>query len=356
MEKILKFSLAITLLTSLYACDVSGPGNITYSDRAGSELMTHQNSDQFIDKKGVFVFQLESINDDIVDEYDSDIKGTDVTKIEFKERYKYTYTLGDVDSINVSLTSSTGEEMFNISKPYESVTFFANSGIYSLKVKNLKTDKGIRKIFVKPDYDTISTFSIFNANNDVIFSRITENECKSCSFVDADFSGFRLDSVNFTDANFQNANLQGSIMRYSVLNYVSFLSTKVDSADLSYALFDKPKDLRHSTFNLTNMKGIKIRDANLNFTKFYDCDMSYSTIENCIYNVSGDMFSCNLTNSQILNNDFKNSQFEFCRFDSSDITGTNFCGSLLKDATFYHSIGDETTQCVPDSARGTKTQ
>lgn len=68
------------------------------------------------------------------------------------------------------------------------------------------------------------------------------------------------------------------------------------------------------------------------------------------------MFSCNLSNSRIVNNDFTNNQFEFCKFDSSDITGTNFCQSLLKDATFYQTIGDETTLCVPDSARGVRTQ
>lgn len=356
MEKILKLSLAILIVISIYSCDVSGPGTVSYSERAGNELMSYKFPNQVIDKKGVYLFQLESSSDDTVSYYDSDVKGVDVTKIEFKERFLYTYRIGNVDSISVSLHSSSGEKIFELNSPSESTSFFANAGTYTLKVTNNKSSKGVRNIFVKPDYDTISTFSIFNANNDIIYSIITEDECVSCSFVDANMTDFELDSINFTDANFQNANLQGSDLSYSVLNYVSFLSTKVDSADLSYTLFDKPKDLRHSTFYNTKMIGIQIRDANINFSKFYDCDLSYSLIENCTYNVEGDMFACNLKNANILNNDFSNGQFEFCRFDSSDITGTNFCESLLKDATFFQTIGDKTTKCVPDSARGTKTQ
>lgn len=356
MEKILKYSLAIIIAMTIYSCDINGPGTATYSDRAGNELMSYNFPDQIIDKKGVYLFQLESIEDDTVSYYDSDVQGTDVTKIEFKERFLYTYRIGDVDSITVSLHSSSGEELFKLDSPFESTSFLANAGTYTLKVKNNRASKGVRNIFVKPDYDTISTFSIFNANNDIIYSIISEDECVSCSFIDANMIDFELDRINFTDANFQNANLQGSDLSYSVLNYVSFLSTKVDSADLSYTLFDKPKDLRHSTFYNTKMTGIQIRDANINFSKFYDCDLSYSLIENCTYNVEGDMFACNLKNSEIINNDFSNGQFEFCRFDSSDITGTNFCESLLKDATFFKTVGDETTTCVPDSARGTKTQ
>lgn len=281
MEKVLKILLTIALSSSIYSCGVNGPGAISYSDRAGNEMMSFRFPDQIIEKKGVYFFQLESSIDDTVSYYDSDVKGIDVTQIEFKERFLYTYRIGDVDSISVALYSSTGEEMFNLTKPYESTTFFANSGIYTIKVTNHSSQKGERKIFVKPDYDTISTFSIFNSKNDVIYSIITESQCKSCSFVDANMSDFNLDSVNFTDANFQNANLQGANLKYSVLNYVSFLSTKVDSADLSYALFDKPKDLRHSTFYNTRMKGIQIKGANLNFSKFFDCDISYSTIEDC---------------------------------------------------------------------------
>ncbi|MER3328731.1 MAG: pentapeptide repeat-containing protein, partial [Candidatus Kapaibacterium sp.] len=102
-------------------------------------------------------------------------------------------------------------------------------------------------------------------------------------------------------------------------------------------------------------RGIKIRNANLNFTNFYDCDLTNCIIEDSQLN-NGEMFACNLSNSILRNNDFTNSGFEWCRFDYSDITGTTFCDSELKDVTFLKTIGDETTLCVPDSARGTKIQ
>ena len=345
----------MTLVVILNSCDVAGVGKINYNDRVGNELMDFNNKDRNIEKKAVYLFQLESINDDTVDKYDSDIKGTDKTKIEFLEKYTYTYRLGKVDSIEVKLIGPNNNEMFSLTKPFESVTFVAEPGTYTLRVRNLKLEKGVRKIFYKPDYDTIRTFAVFNANNDVIFSIITEDECIDCKLTDGDFNNYQLDSVNFTNADFQNTNLQGANLTYSVLNYVSFLSTKVDTADMSYALFDKPRDLRHASFIFTKARGIKIRDANLNFTNFFDCDLSYSTIENCIYN-EGDMFACDLSNSKLIKNNFTNSSFEYCRFDYSDLTGTSFCDSDLKDATFLKSIGDVTTLCVPDSARGTKIQ
>ncbi len=355
METLLKILAAISLVILVNSCEVAGIGKINYNDRAGNELTDYNNPDRNIEKKGVYLFQLESINDDTVDRYDSDIKGTDKTKIEFLEKYTYTYRLGNVDSIEVKLLSPTNNEIFNLTRPYESVTFAAEPGTYTLSVKNLKVEKGVRKIFYKPDYDTISTFAVYNANNDVIFSIITEDECIDCRLKDADFSNFQLDRINFTSADFQNSNLQGANLKYSVLNYVSFLSTKADTADMSYTLFDSPRDLRHASFNLTTAKGIKIRNANLNFTNFYDCDLSNSIIEDCQLN-KGEMFACNLSNSTLRNNNFTNSTFEWCKFDYSDLTGTSFCDSDLKDATFLKTIGDATTLCVPDSARGTKIQ
>lgn len=359
METLLKILTAFILVVLVNSCEVAGIGKINYNERAGNELMDYNNRERNIDrnieKKAVYLFQLESINDDSVSIYDSDIKGTDKTKIEFLEKYTYTYRLGNVDSIEVKLFSPTNNEIFSLTRPYESTTFVGEPGTYTLSVKNLKFEKGVRKIFYKPDYDTIRTLAIFNANNDVIFSIITEDECRGCKMTDGDFNNFQLDSIDFTSADFQNANLQGANLKYSVLNYVSFLSTKVDTADMSYTLFDSPRDLRHASFVFTKAVGIRITKANLNFTNFFDCDMSNSIIEDCQYN-EGDMFSCNLSNSILINNNFTNSNFEYCKFDYSDITGTSFCDSDLKDATFLKSIGDITTLCVPDSARGVKIQ
>jgi uncharacterized protein YjbI with pentapeptide repeats len=355
LETLLKLLIALSLVTFFNSCDIAGVGKINYDDRAGNELMDYINPEKNIEKKAVYVFQLESVNDDTVHYYDSDIKGTDKTKIKFLEKYTYTYRLGDVDSIEVKLLNPTNNEIFSLTRPFESVTFVAEPGTYTLSVKNLKMEKGIRKIFYKPDYDTIRTFAIFNANNDVIFSIITEDECRECKMIDGNFNNFQLDSVDFTSADFQNANLQGANLKYSVLNYVGFLSTKADTADMSYVLLDSPRDLRHSSFVFTKAKGIRINKANLNFTNFFDCDLTYSIIEDSQYN-DGDMFSCDLANSILRNNNFTNSSFEWCRFDYSDITGTTFCDSDLKDATFFKTIGDATTLCVPDSARGIKIQ
>lgn len=355
METLLKILAVLSLVVLVSSCDVAGVGTINYRDRAGNELMDHNNPERNIEKKGVYLFQLESVNDDTVSFYDSDIKGTDKTKIDFLEKYTYTYRLGNVDSIEVKLFNSSNNEIFSLTRPYESTTFVAEAGTYTLSVRNLKFEKGVRKIFYKPDYDTIRTFAIFNANNDVIFSIITEGECRGCKLTDGNFTNFQLDSVDFTGADFQNANIQGANLRYSVLNYVSFLSTKADTADMSYALFESPRDLRHASFIYTKAKGIKITKADLNFTNFFDCDLSNSIIEDCLYS-EGDMFSCDLSNSILRNNNFTNSSFEYCRFDYSDLTGTSFCNSDLKDATFLKTIADETTLCVPDSARGVKIQ
>jgi len=355
LETLLKILTALSIVLIINSCEVAGTGKINYNDRVGNELMDYNNPDRNIEKKAVYLFQLESVNDDSVYYFDSDIKGTDKTKIEFLEKYTYTYRLGDVDSIEVKLFNPSNNEMFSLTRPFESTTFVAEPGTYTLSVRNLKVEKGIRKIFCKPDYDTISTFAIFNANNDVIFSIITEDECRDCKLTDGNFTNFQLDSIDFTSADFQNTDLRGANLKYSVLNYVSFLSTKADTADMSYALFDSPRDLRHASFNLTKAKGIKIRNANLNFTNFYDCDLSNSIIENCQLN-EGEMFACNISNSTLTSNNFTNSGFEWCRFDYSDLTGTSFCDSDLKDATFLKTIGDETTLCVPDSARGVKIQ
>ncbi len=355
METLLKILTVFLFVVMANSCDVAGVGKINYNERAGNELMDYNTPDRNIEKKGVYLFQLESVNDDNVTYYDSDIKGTDKTKIEFLEKYTYTYRLGDVDSIEVKLFNPTNNEVFSLTRPFESITFVAEPGTYTLSVKNLKYKRGVRKIFYKPDYDTIRTLAIFNANNDVIFSIITEDECRECRLIDGDFTDFQLDSIDFTSADFQNANLQGANLKYSVLNYASFLSTKADTADMSYALFDSPRDLRHASFNLTKARGIRINNANLNFTNFYDCDLSYSVIEDCQFN-KGEMFACNLSNSILRNNNFSNNGFEWCRFDYADITGTTFCDSDLKDASFLKTIGDETTLCVPDSARGIKIQ
>ena len=351
METLLKIIIAISLVVLLNSCEVAGIGKINYNDRVGNELMDFNNPERNIEKKAVYLFQLESANDDTVSFYDSDIKGTDKTKSKFLEKYTYTYRLGNVDSIEVKLIDPTNNELFNLTRPYESVTFVAEPGTYTLSVKNLKFNKGVRKIFCKPDYDTIRTFAIFNSNNDVIFSIITEDECRDCKLTDGNFKEFQLDSIDFTSADFQNTNLQGANLRYSILNYVSFLSTKADTADMSYVLFDSPRDLRHASFNLTKAWGIRINNANLNFSKFYDCDLSNSTIEGSQLN-EGEMFACNLSSSTLKNNNFTNSTFEWCRFDYSNLTGTSFCDSDLKDATFLKTKGDETTLCVPDSARG----
>lgn len=333
------------------SCDINGTGQISYNYTGGNELMTYNNPKRIIEKPAVYLFQLESKNDDSVSYYDSDVKGSDIAQIRFLEKYRYSFRIGNVDSIKVQLFDPNNNELFSLDKSNDTVSFITDLGIYTLKITNLKQSKGVRKIFYKPDYDTIRTFKVFNANDDVIYSIIDENKCGACNLESTDMFRFKLDSVNFTGANFQNANLRGSDLSYSVLNYVNFLSTKADSANLSYTLFDKPQDLRHSTFNFVTAKGISINDADLDFAKFYDCDLSYSRFNNCRVD-QADFFSCTMTNSNLRDNNFTNASFEYCRFDSSDITGTDFCNSYLKNATFYHTIGNETTKCVPDSARG----
>lgn len=315
--------------------------------------MSYKNPNNIIEKPAVYLFQLESVNDDSTFYYDSDVKGTDITKIKYLERFKYNFKIGNVDSIQVQLFDGNNNQIFNLDKPNSAISYTVNSGTYTLKVTNLKQDKGVRNIFYKPNYDTIRTFRIYNSNNEAIYSIITEDECTDCNLASANMRGFKLDSINFTNADFQNSNLQGADLSHSVLNYVNFLSVKADSANMSYSLFDKPKDLRHTTFNFVNAKGISIRGAHLDFAKFFDCDLSYSIFNDC-YVENADFFACNFKNSDLRNNNFANASFEYSRFDSSDITGTDFCNSYLKNATFYKTIGDETTKCVPDSARGTR--
>jgi uncharacterized protein YjbI with pentapeptide repeats len=317
----------------------------------GNELMSYTNPDEIIDKPAVYLFQLESTNDDSASYYDSDVKGVDIAKINFLEKYRYSFRIGNIDSLQVQLFDPNNNEIFNINTPDGNASFITGSGTYTLKLTNLRQSKGVRRIFYKPDYDTIKTFNVFNANDDVIYSILSEDECVACNLESTNMSEFKLDSVNFTGANFQNANLRGADLSHSVLNYVNFLSVKADSSDMSYALFDKPEDLRHTTFNFVNARGISIRDAHLNFAKFYDCDLSYSIINNCVVD-RADFFACNMKNADLRNNDFTNASFEYCRFDSSDVRGTNFCNSYLKNATFYQTVGDKTTECVPDSVSG----
>lgn len=351
MEKILILILFISLAIGLDSCDVNGPGTVLYNYNGGNELMSYSNPDRIIEKPAVYLFQLESVNDDSVSYYDSDIKGTDVAKIKILEKYRYSFRIDNIDSIIVQLFDANNNEIFALKNPKDTVSFITDLGTYTLKITNLRQSKGVRKIFYKPDYDTIRTFKVSNANDDVIYSIISEDKCEVCNLENTNMFRFKLDSVNFFGANFQNANLRGSNLSHSTLNYVNFLSTKADSANLSYTLFDKPQDLRHSTFNFVTATGISINDADLDFAKFYDCDLSNSRFNNCRVD-QADFFSCKMTNSNLKNNNFTNASFEYCRFDSSDITGTDFCNSYLKNATFYHTIGDETTKCVPDSARG----
>ncbi len=351
MEKILKVAAICFLVITIASCEFNTP-DITYSDRAGSELMSYVSPDVVIDKKGVFVFQLESKNDDSVSYYDSETKGIDIAIIDFKEKFKYRYSVGNVDSIRVRLIDPNGNELFNLEGPNKTAEYTANAGEHSLIVENLRSSKGIRKIFSKPDYDTIKTLRIFNRYNDVIYTILEEDDCEDCSLVNVNLQGYKLDSINFTNADFQNADMNGANLSYSILNYSNFLSTKVDSANISYTLLDKPRNLRLASFYYTNARGITIRDADLDNTVMWDCDISNSTITGSRMD-NTDFFACNLKHSNLTNNSFENSSLEDCVLDSSDITGTSFCNTVLNDVSFYYTKGDETTKCVPDTARGT---
>lgn len=352
MEKIQRIALLLISVALLYSCEFNDSGVITYSDRAGSELMNYISPDVNIDKKGVFVFQLESKNDDSVSYYDSDVKGTDVAKIEVLEKFKYRYTIGNVDSVRVMFLDPNGNELFNIEGPNKTAEFTAKQGLHTLKVENLRNSKGNRNLFSKPHYDTISTLKIFNAYNDVIYTILEEDDCEDCSLVNVNLNNYQMDSINFTNADFQNANLNGANLSGSILNYANFLSTKADSANLSYTLFDKPRNLRHASFYYTNARGITIRNADLDNTVMWDCDLSYSTITGNRMDKT-DFFACNMKHSNLTDNFFENSSFEDCILDSSDITGTSFCNTVLTDVSFYYTKGDQTTKCVPDTARGT---
>jgi uncharacterized protein YjbI with pentapeptide repeats len=351
LEKILRIALFGLLASFIASCEFN-TADVSYSKRAGSELMSFVSPDIVVDKKGVFVFQLESKNDDSVSYYDSETKGVDVATINFKEKFKYRYRIGNVDSVRVKLIDPNGNELFNLQGPNQSVEYTANSGKHKLIVENLRNSKGIRKIFSKPDYDTIRTLKIYNVYNDVIYSILEEDDCEECSLINVNLQGYNLDSVNFSNADFQNADLNGANLSYSILNYSNFLSTKVDSANISYALLDKPRNLRLASFYYTNAKGITIRDADLDNTVMWDCDMSHSTITGSRMD-NTDFFACNIKHSNLTNNLFENSSLEDCILDSSDITGTSFCNSVLNDVSFYYTKGDETTKCVPDTARGT---
>ena len=351
MEKILSKLTLSFIVVLLVGCELNTP-DISYNDKAGSERYSHISKDNIIDKKGVFVFQLESKNDDSLQFFDSNIKGIDDAKIEFKEKFKYRYAIGDVDSIRVKLIDPNGAELFSIEGPYEKAEYVTNKGIHTLVVENLRESKGIRKIFSKPNYDSIYNIGIYNAYNDVIYTIITEDECRSCNIVDANLNSYELSNVDFDFASFQNTELNGANLSKSNLSNTNFLSAKVDSADLSYSVFDTPVSLRLASFYYTNAKGITIRNADLDNTVMWDCDLSYSTITGSRMDKT-DFFACNMKHSNLTDNIFENSSLEDCQLDSSDITGTSFCNTVLTDVSFYYTKGDQTTKCVSDTARGT---
>ncbi len=312
----------------------------------------------------VLVVDLEDLNSPVGNVgNDTGPIGEDVIPYTYSETAIHRIRLGEEVHFKARLVSESGEVIYQLNNPDDSVRVTIPAGNYKLYLTsrvNYGSDTlGRQAVFIQPDLEAIASGGGVGSQggfDQADFNTLMKTrKCIKCDFMGINLQGYNLAYVDISYSDFSLSNIAFINFSHATLNHVKFYpnySTTVDFSNATFNHTDLSKsnfydvDFSHATFDSSDISEMNNRDLKFIGTKFTNCYLKNTSFRNINY--SGYQFiGAEFRDCDCQGVDFYKANLTNAIFSDVDIRYAGMCDQNRTGALFSEIKYNNRTECWP---------